>query len=102
MRSSSLRSSSKRCYFCTQQHGTSFKDTKTTKQFLDGLSDKLGYKHLEDWYNIKYQDIISNEGQHIVTNFGSLVNSLKSSYPSHNWIQYKFQLAPTDYWDLPT
>src|SRR5438128_888831 len=61
----------------------------------------LGYKRLEDWYTISKQDIKQNRKlYHILSNQGrTLQDLLTLTYPTHDWVPWKFETVPRGFWD---
>src|SRR5690349_12902900 len=68
------------------------------KQFFDKLGKKLGYKELDDRYNVTKSDIIKNEGKDIFNSCSSLADAVLEAYPDHNWLPWKFGHTPRGYW----
>src|SRR3979490_2008551 len=76
---------------------------KQRKTFFDDLGVQLGYKSMEDWYNVKAKDIQNNGGGGLLTNYyrNSPSEALQSVYPEHNWMLWKFKTVPMGYWERP-
>ena len=70
------------------------------KLFFDNLGVKLGYKCLDDWYNVTTKDIYQNGGQLILSARynGSPSWALQVVYPHHNWQLEKFTHKPQRFW----
>lgn len=69
------------------------------KKYFDGLGRKLGYNSMEDWYNVTVEDIHRNRGVTLLNYFhGSPSLALKSVYPSHDWMIWRFKTVPSGYW----
>ena len=66
------------------------------KTFFDGLMVKLGYKCMDDWYNVTVEDIYSNRGKLLRRNYNeSPTKALLGVYPEHNWELGKFTHKPS-------
>src|SRR5690349_21128292 len=77
------------------------KRIETHYQFFVWLGDKLGYKCLEDWYQVTAEDFNRNGGGGLLRNsFGnSPSKALKSIYPDHEWKLWNFKTVPQGYWE---
>lgn len=65
---------------------------------------ELGYKNLEDFYNISSDTISKLGGKALIEKVydGSLIKSLQSIYPNHKWFPWKFQgHISRGFWDHP-
>lgn len=63
------------------------------------LSDKLGYKRMEDWYNISNKDFKEHGGASLVVKYKSPSKLLMEIYNEHNWHPWKFTKTPVGYWE---
>ena len=63
------------------------------RNFLDGLGNQLGFKHMEDWYNITAKDIRERGGESLLKNQydGSIFKLVSSVFKEHFWISWKFR-----------
>jgi hypothetical protein len=68
------------------------------RKFLDTTANKLGFKNLEDWYQISNFQIIENGGRRLLDIHGSSSSLVKAVYCHHLWNQYNFNTVP-GYWD---
>src|SRR5690348_16261120 len=70
------------------------------RKYFDGLGVTLGYKNMEDWYNVTPEDISKAGGQGIISTFynNSPGKALHILYPEHKWQLWKFSKVPLDYW----
>lgn len=73
----------------------------TKREFFDWLGLQLGYRHMEDWYNVTGDEIQKNGGNSLLSTYydGSPSRALQDVYPEHNWIIWRFNTVPTGYWD---
>lgn len=69
-------------------------------RFFEWTGVQLGYKCLEDWYNVTPDDIYEFGGGALLDNYysDSPMKALVSVYKEHNWIMWKFKHLPTAYW----
>src|SRR4051812_46944886 len=68
------------------------------KEFFDWLGGQLGYKSMDDWYNLKREDILKNGGGKILSRYRNYLKSLQTIYPEHNWMLWRFKRVPIGYW----
>tara|TARA_Y100000389_G_C17407148_1_gene488718 strand:- start:50 stop:1393 length:1344 start_codon:yes stop_codon:yes gene_type:complete len=75
-------------------------DIKNRKKYVEWLGNKLGYKSMEDWYNISQKTIIENYGGGLLNNYysGSHIHLLREVYPEYNWLEWLFSKAPMRTW----
>jgi hypothetical protein len=68
-------------------------DRINRKEFMDWFGSQLGYKILDDWYNITTVDFVKNGGGSLlyITFDGSILETLSSIYSTHQWDPLKFQ-----------
>lgn len=78
-----------------------WEDKKHHKFFFDWLGKKLGIQELDDWYNIPPEQVDKNGGKGLMVNYfnSSLWTALKSVYPEHDWLMWKFHKVPKGYWE---
>jgi hypothetical protein len=71
------------------------------RNFFDTLGQKFGYKQLSDFYNMTSEYIQKNGGKALISRIfnGSIEQALKSAYPSHDWLSWKFGTVPIGFWD---
>ena len=69
------------------------------RAFFDWLFVQLGYKTMEDWYSITQKDIYQHGGVSIIDSYynNSPSKALKSLYPEHQWLMWKFLFTPKHY-----
>src|SRR5689334_12993922 len=74
--------------------------TATHKQFLDWLGEQLGHNLMDDWYDVTVNTIHAHGGQGVLLNYNDSPSmALKSVYPQHNWMPWKFKRAPKGFWE---
>jgi len=58
---------------------------------MNWLGKKLNINSMDDWYNIKLNQIHKEGGSKIVAKFSSsLISLFENVYPNHNWLPWKF------------
>lgn len=61
------------------------------RSFLDWIGQQLGFKNLDDWYNITAKDILDNGGQELLGQYGGLSNKIiQDVYRDHVWDSNRF------------
>ena len=70
-----------------------WKDMFNQKQFFDWLGGELGYKGMDDWYNITKEDIVLHGGGGLLNGYynDSPSLALQNIYPHHNWLLSSFK-----------
>src|SRR5690349_9098930 len=73
-----------------------WENKENQKKLFDKLMEQLGYKSMDDWYNVTVREIYKYGGRALVsTTFnGSPSKALVSIYPEHNWELDKFKNKP--------
>ncbi len=70
------------------------------KQFFNWLGMQLGYKEMDDWYNVTV-DSINHHGKRILSQHynTSPSQALQTVYPEHDWVMWRFGNTPKDFWE---
>src|SRR5690348_4047474 len=70
------------------------------KEFFDRSGKQLEYKELEDWYKVTQGEINKHGGEQMLNKYyeGSHVEALKSVYPEHSWLLWRFGQVPKKFW----
>ena len=98
----------RRIYLCSLEGRKSFYSTKKRawktfedqKQFLEELSQRLGFTTLNDWYTITHREIRRSGGGPLLNiHSGNLFNALKHYYPQHNWDMLQMNKITRNYWN---
>src|SRR5689334_156417 len=78
------------------EYSPSIQTFKRGKNFFDQLGSQLGYKSMEDWYNVTGKDIRSkNGGRGLLQYYKSSPSlALQTIYPQHKWILERFKKKP--------
>lgn len=79
-----------------------WKDIENQRIYFDWLKKQLGYKNMEDWYNLSKDLVNENEGSALLHRYysGSVSTALQAVYPQHDWLCWKFKYDPVNYWKL--
>lgn len=79
---------------------TFWKNQANQKQFFDWLGSELGYKKMDDWYNVTLEKIQQCGGAGLMgTHFkDSPLTALKTLYPEHTWLPWKFDHTSITFW----
>ncbi len=66
------------------------------------LGEILGYRTMEDWYNLTVDIITKNYGAGLLTRHykGSPFLFIKDNIPNNEWLGWKFKVAPYHFWNL--
>jgi len=68
--------------------------------FFDRLFETLGYKSMNDLYNVTADDIVRNGGFKLLNYYsGSPSKALQSAYPEHIWEIWRFDQLPMGFWE---
>src|SRR4051812_22852167 len=70
------------------------------KQFFNWLGLQLGYKEMDDWYNVT-QDGIAQHGKGLLIQHynNSPSQALQAVYPEHDWMMWRFGNIPKGFWE---
>jgi len=78
-----------------QSPRTLWKDRESHRLFFSWLGNQLGYKTMDDWYNITWKDISRFGGSRMLSYYDhSPLKALQEVYPNHHWIPWKFGKMP--------
>ena len=76
-----------------------FQEKKFRKQFFDRLGIRLGYKCMDDWYNVAKKDVYGKYGREILNYYdNSYIDALLDVYSEHNWEVFRFKNKPFGFW----
>jgi len=69
--------------------------------FAQYLGEKLGYRKMEDWYEITTKLIRDNGGGGLLAGFyrDGASKFVMAMFPDYNWLIWKFLAAPKGIWD---
>lgn len=72
-----------------------WKSKENQQKCFDSLMTRLGFKGMEDWYNVTFEDIHKNGGGVPLKYYNSSPSSaLENIYPEHNWEMERFKNKP--------
>ena len=72
-----------------------FDSYENRKKYFIWLGKKLGYYKPEHWYNLTTKILNKNDGRTI----GSVKKFLSEMFPEYEWLEWKFIIVSTYYWD---
>src|SRR4051794_855917 len=77
-----------------------WKNRDNQRQFFDWLGTRLGYKEMDDWYNVTQDDIYKHGGSGMLSDYFSKSPSkaLQAVHPEHKWIPWKFGQIVKGFW----
>ena len=74
-------------------------DPKNQLSTIESIAKKLNIKKLDDWYNVKYLDIVKYGGRGVIRYYnGDKLAMLKAIYPEHDWDRSLASHLPHNYW----
>lgn len=77
----------------------SWKDMDKQRNYLDALSQKLGYTSKEDWYKVSRYNFCDKGGYNLMQIYGkSPTNIVITVYSDHIWEMWCFKKAPVGFW----
>jgi very-short-patch-repair endonuclease len=70
------------------------------KIYTEWLFNELGYKNMEDWYNLSNQLVFDNYGCGLLSGYYNLSchKLLENVYSDYKWLQWKFNSVPNNFW----
>ena len=69
------------------------------RKYFDWFEKKMNFKDKSDWYSITIKEIKNNGGSGLLNRYNdSLQYALESIYPNYEWIPWKFNQTPKNYW----
>src|SRR5690242_5721862 len=77
-----------------------WKNRENHRNFFDWSMIQLGYKCMDDRYNVTKLDIVQNGGAGLLrTYYGNSPSlALQNIYPKHNWEMERFKNKPQKLW----
>src|SRR5690242_7978426 len=78
-----------------------WQNIESHKEFFERLSKKLGHKSKDDWYTTSLSDVQESGGSGLLEYYygQSIPKALKTLFPEHKWIPWKFKRVPNHGWD---
>jgi len=70
------------------------------RTYWQWLASAQQWKNFEDYYQATYDLVIANRGSALMRLYSSSpFRALKSAFPEHEWLPWKFKNTPTGYWE---
>jgi hypothetical protein len=67
--------------------------------FMDWLAEQLCINYCEDWYSLDKITLNKWAGSQLSKKYqGSIIQATKKIYPNTNWLPWRFQDLPEDFW----
>ncbi len=80
--------------------GGFWKSRTNCRRYLRWLGERLGYRHMDDWYGISYHDFARNKGLAFINGHrGSPALAVMTVMPRPNWCPWRFLHVPPGYWE---
>ena len=75
-------------------------DYENHKIYADWLGKKLGYRTMEDWYQLTKKKIYDNYGGGLIASKynNSPLQFIQGLFPEYNWLPWKFGTVMKGYW----
>lgn len=72
-------------------------------RYLDWLGRQLGFRRIEDWYQIKERDFTQWYGWGLLAHFGNSPSAILKDYrPDYEWLEWRFHHVPLGFWHKRT
>eukprot|EP01122_Echinamoeba_exundans_P010752 TRINITY_DN408_c0_g1_i1.p1 TRINITY_DN408_c0_g1~~TRINITY_DN408_c0_g1_i1.p1 ORF type:complete len:476 (-),score=30.93 TRINITY_DN408_c0_g1_i1:389-1816(-) len=76
-----------------------FDDEKALRTELERIGTAVGIKSMEDWYLIEYRQFVHHGAKAILRMYeDSPYKLLSKVYPEHEWLPWRFKVAPHGFW----
>ena len=70
------------------------------QSYMQWLGQRLGYRRMDDWYEISIDNFRQNRGKGLITYYhASPVRAVIDLVPRQNWCEWKFRQLPPDFWE---
>lgn len=73
---------------------------ETRRGYLEWLGEQLGYETLEDWYQLRIEDIGGYRGYGLLHRLGSCAALVMDTWPDYEWQEWRFHRARPGFWKL--
>ena len=71
--------------------------------YMHSLGERLGYTVPEDWYKLTKKDMEDKNGSGLLClHNNSPLAVLRSTFPEHQWLEWRMVQAPRGYWNDPS
>jgi hypothetical protein len=76
-------------------------DRTKHKEYFDWLLKHMELSTMDHWYEVTAADVKRYGGVGLLANYyaNSLINALKTVYPEHEWLEWKFSKASKSFWE---
>jgi hypothetical protein len=81
-----------------------WKDKKNQKKYLEWLGKTvLKVESMQDWYKLTKSIVTKNHGMRLLAGYHnqSCLKLLRSAYPDHEWLEWKFLRSRKGFWENP-
>lgn len=70
------------------------------RQYFEWLRQRLGWLNPEDWYDVSKWTLLENDGGGLLAHYynNSPIAFVKTMFPSHTWVDWKFAHVPIGFW----
>jgi hypothetical protein len=69
------------------------------RRYMAWLGEQLGYKQIEDWYQVTKYEFYDNAGIQFIKRFdGSPIEAVKDYLPQYPWKEWLFARVPSHFW----
>jgi len=73
------------------------------QRYLTWLGQQLGYRRIEDWYQIRQRDFTQWYGWGLLAHFDSSPSAILKDYrPDYAWLEWRFHHVPLRFWHMRT
>lgn len=77
----------------------SWNSSANRREYMDWLSDELGYSKAEHWYGISKESFQQHYGSGMLAQFGnSPIEAVRNVYPEYELLIWKFDRCPNGFW----
>ena len=71
------------------------------RSYLDWLGERLGFRCLDDWYEVTVYDFLRNKGIGLIHRCRvSPAAAVMASIPQRKWCEWKFTRVPPGFWEV--
>ena len=77
-------------------------DPANRHRYMHWLGKQLGFRRVEDWYQLSKQRMTEYYGGGLLAHFGDSPSAVLKDYrPDYGWLEWRFAHAPLGFWDEP-
>lgn len=76
-------------------------DVVKHRALFDTIAERLQIKFLEDWYKVHTRQVLKAGAMSVLPRYynHSLLKALRTLYPDHEWLEWRFPRVPAGFWD---